>query len=422
MIGSVNVLLVHQNFPGQFKHLAPALVARGDRVVALAMNQSEPMDGVEIHRSTPRIGTGSQLSWAQEFETKLIRGEATFRTALELRAAGFEPDVILAHPGWGDSLFLKDVWPQARLAIYCEYFYAMAGGDADFDPEFPLGDDQEARNIRLKLKGLPQKLHFSMANRGLAPTEFQKSTYPAGFRDRITVVHDGIDTRTIRPITTGRITTGNGLSVTRDDEVITFVARNLEPYRGYHIFMRALPALLRARPNARVFIIGNNGTGYGARPPEGSNWRDIFLREVKDQLDMSRVHFAGSLAYPVFLELLSISRLHIYLTYPFVLSWSLLEAMALGTPILASDTAPLREVIQHGENGMLFPFFDPVALADQGAAMLADDALRRRLSENARSTAVERYDLKDVCLPRQLAFVDGLAQDSPLPPILENDL
>ena len=417
----MNVLLVHQNFPGQFKHLAPALVARGDRVVALAMNQGGAMDGVEIHRSTPQISTGSQLPWAQEFETKLIRGESTFRTALQLRAAGFQPDVILAHPGWGDTLFLKDVWPQARLAIYCEYFYAMAGGDADFDPEFPIRDDQEARNIRLKLKGLPQKLHFPMASRGLAPTEFQKSTYPASFRDRITVVHDGIDTRTIRPSDAGKITIGNSLNVTREDEVITFVARNLEPYRGYHVFMRALPALLRERPNARVFIIGNNGTSYGAPPPNKDNWRDIFLREVQDQLDMSRVHFAGSLPYPVFLELLSISRLHIYLTYPFVLSWSLLEAMALGTPILASDTAPLREVIQHGENGMLFPFFDPEALAQQGTAMLADEALRQHLSKNARATAVERYDLKDVCLPRQLAFVDALAQDDPLPPILEND-
>ncbi|UVI40866.1 glycosyltransferase [Qipengyuania spongiae] len=417
----MNVLLVHQNFPGQFKHLAPALVKRGDRVVALTINEPAAIAGVDTHRAVPQISTGSKLPWAQEFETKLIRGESAFRKALELRAAGFEPDVIMAHPGWGDTFFLKDVWPKARLAIYCEFFYKSDGGDADFDPEFLNSDDPIARNIRLKLKGLPQKLHFPMANRGLAPTEFQKSTYPSSFRDRITVIHDGIDTNAIRPRDNGRITFGDGRSVTRNDEIITFVARNLEPYRGYHIFMRALPALLRKRPNARVFIIGSNGTSYGALPPTGRNWRDIFLKEVRSELDMERVHFAGSLTYPVFLELLSISRLHIYLTYPFVLSWSLLEAMALGAPVLASDTAPLHEVIRHGENGLLFPFFDTEALAEEGARILADVALRRSLSKNARATAVEHYDLASVCLPQQLAFVDAVANDAALAPILEND-
>lgn len=415
----MNVLLLHQNFPGQFKHLAPQLVARGDRVVALTMNDAPEMPGVTIRNARPTIGTASKLALAQEFETKLIRGEAALRAALALRDEGFHPDVIVGHPGWGDTLFIKDVWPDARMGIYCEFFYSQTNSDADFDPEFPTPGNEVTRRIRMKLKTLPQRLHFPMANAGLSPTRFQADTYPASFRDRITVIHDGIDTDQIAPRPDGAVQLGNGRTVTRNDEVITFVSRNLEPYRGYHIFMRALPELLRRRPNARVFIIGGDGTSYGAAPPQGS-WRDIFLSEVRDQLDMSRVHFVGNLPYPIFLQLLSITKLHIYLTYPFVLSWSLLEAMALGAPVLASDTAPVREVIEDGENGLLVPFFSKEALVSRACEMLADADLRARLSAAARRTVVEGYDLKRVCLPRQLQWVDSLAAEPPRPALLED--
>ncbi|UZK65040.1 glycosyltransferase [Sphingomonas sp. M1-B02] len=416
----MNVLLVHQNFPGQFKHLAPQLVARGDRVVALTMNVAPDMPGVEVRNAKPTIGTASKLPWAQDFETKLIRGEAALRAAMALRDEGFYPDVIVGHPAWGDTLFVKEVWPEARFGIYCEFFYSDTNGDADFDPEFPVPGNEVARRVRLKLKTLPQRLHFPLANAGISPTRFQADTYPAIFRDRITVIHDGIDTDRIAPRTDGSIRLGDGRTITRADEVVTFVSRNLEPYRGYHIFMRALPELLRRRPNARVFLVGGDGVSYGAAPAKGS-WRDLFLNEVRDKLDMSRVHFVGHLPYDVFLGLLSITRLHIYLTYPFVLSWSLIEAMALGAPILGSDTAPVREVIEHGRNGILTPFFDPAALAAQASEMLEDDDLRLRLSAAARQTAVEGYDLKRVCLPRQLQWIDALAAQTPRPALFDDD-
>lgn len=414
----MNVLLVHQNFPGQFKHLAPKLVEHGHRVVALTMNQPVSLKGVQVHSAVPEVGTSSKLEWAQDFETKLLRGEAAFRRARQLRQDGFAPDVIVGHMGWGDMLFLKDVWPAARLGVYCEFYYSHTGGDSNFDPEFPLPGDDLQRMIRLKLKTLPQRLHFGMANRGLSPTHFQADTYPEEFRERISVIHDGIDTTAIAPYVNPSIQISDGRKFDRSSEIITFVSRNLEPYRGYHIFMRALPRLLQERPNAHVFIIGTAGTGYGPAAPH-SSWRDIFLAEVRDRIDLSRVHFTGALAHNVLHELLSISRLHVYLTYPFVLSWSLLEAMALKVPILASDTAPLREVIASGQNGVLTDFFDYDALVNRAVEILDSSDTREALGEAARQTIIDRYDLQKTCLPAQVEWVESLAQEDPLPPFLE---
>ncbi|TPG10842.1 glycosyltransferase [Sphingomonas oligophenolica] len=415
----MRVLLVHQNFPGQFKHLAPALAARGDEVVAMTMNGGAPMPGVRIHSCPPKLGTGSQHPWAQETETKLIRAEAAFRQAMTLRESGFTPDVIVGHPAWGDMLFLKEVWPSARLGIYCEFFYGVDGLDHGFDPEFEDGHDTTEARTRIKLKTLPQRLHFPMANAAISPTSFQADTYPASFRERITVIHDGIDTDVIAPNPRASLKLGSGRAISQSDEIITFVSRNLEPYRGYHIFMRALPELLRRRPTARVIIVGAEGVSYGSKPSEGT-WKARFLAEVQANLDMSRVHFVGSLEYPVFLELLAISRLHVYLTYPFVLSWSLMEAMALGTAILGSDTAPLREVIKDGRNGVLFPFFDGAALVDRAVELLTNGAMRDRIAAEARRTIVENYDLKTVCLPRQIAWIDALATMDPRPALFED--
>jgi glycosyltransferase involved in cell wall biosynthesis len=197
--------------------------------------------------------------------------------------------------------------------------------------------------------------------------------------------------------------------LTRADEVITFVNRNLEPYRGYHQFMRALPSILAERPRAEVVIVGGSGVSYGGRPPDGRTWQEIFLEEVRDRIDLRRVHFVGQIPYPQFLALLQVSTVHVYLTYPFVLSWSLLEAMSAGCAIVASDTAPVREAIVHGRTGRLVDFFDPARLAAETVALLADPAERARLGRQAREFAVGRYDLQGVCLPRQLAWVGELA-------------
>jgi glycosyltransferase involved in cell wall biosynthesis len=406
----MRLLFVHQNFPGQFKYLAPALVQQGHEVTAFTMQANAPAEwqGVRIVRyQAARGSTPNVHPWVGDFETKTIRGEAAFRAALRLRAEGCMPEAIIAHPGWGESLFLKDVWPQAKLGIYCEFFYHSTGADVGFDPEFPPRDEGEV--CRLRLKNLNNLLHLEMADAGLSPTHWQASTFPDPFRKRITVVHDGIDTDVVAPDPAVGVTLNGDLKLSRADEVVTFVNRNLEPYRGYHVFMRALPEILRRRPRARVLIVGGDEVSYGARPPEGRTWKQVFLDEVKDRLDPVRVHFLGRIPYRHYLALLQLSAVHVYHTYPFVLSWSLLEAMSAGCAIVASDTAPLHEAISRDETGRLVDFFDTAALADQVCELLAQPGERARLGANARAFARARYDLATVSLPRQLQWVQQVA-------------
>lgn len=405
----MKILIVHQNFPAQFLHLAPALAARGHEVRVLTLRKELPGDwhGVRIHRyPVQRSSTPGIHPWLTDLETKVVRGEAAFRVALTLQAEGFVPDLILAHPGWGESLFLKEVWPAAKLAIYAEFFYTSEGGDTGFDPEFPVAD-VAADRCRLRLKNLNNQLALEQADAALSPTHWQASTYPAAFRDRISVIHDGIDCDALRPDPGVRFELPTGQVLTRDDEVITFVNRNLEPYRGYHRFMRALPALLRERPRAQVLIVGGDDVSYGARPPQGTTWKQTYLDEVRADIDGERVHFLGMLSRDRFTALLQLSTVHVYLTYPFVLSWSLLEAMSIGCAIVASDTAPVREVITPDETGRLVDFFDTQALVRAVAGLLDDAPARVRLGQAARHAACTNYDLRSICLPRQLAWVEA---------------
>lgn len=419
-----NILFIHQNFPGQFKHLAPALVRQGHRVWAMTMQPVDVTDWQGVMLVPYRASRGSTPNvhpWVSDFETKTIRGEACFRAALALKAQGVVPDVIVAHHGWGESLFLKEVWPQARLAIYCEFYYQPHGADVGFDPEFAAADPG-GDACRLRLKNLNNLLHFEVADAGISPTQWQASTFPEPFRRRIAVIHDGIDTTAVAPNPQVQLTLGNRAGATttlnRSSEVITFVNRNLEPYRGYHTFMRALPELLARRPNARVLLVGADDVSYGARPDPQRygglrSWKDIFAAEVRPRIserDWARVHFLGKVPYAQFIGLLQLSTVHVYLTYPFVLSWSLLEAMSAGCAIVASDTQPLHEAIRHGETGRLVNFFDVPALVAQVCDLLDDPAERQRLGANARTFAQQRYDLQTVCLPQQLAWVQGLAQ------------
>lgn len=415
----MNILFVHQNFPGQFKHLAPALAKQGHRVVALHVNACAPITGVELVRYTisGRPGQGTQR-WLADLEVKVLRGEAAWQAGLHLRQQGFVPDVIVAHPGWGESLFLQQIWPQARMGIYCEFFYQEKGADVGFDPEFTQQNLENS--CKLQMKNANYELHFPRAHGGISPTKWQASLFPEYFSSRIRVIHDGIHTTHIKPNRLASIhlkTLKGNLQLSCDDEVITFINRNLEPYRGYHQFMRALPAILQERPNAQVILVGGNDTSYGSTPPPGpkgerQSWRDIFLNEVKDQLDLSRVHFVGRIPYGDFVRVLQVSTVHVYLTYPFVLSWSLLEAMSAGCAIVASDTPPVREAITHGETGLLVDFFDHGALARHVVALCNDPQKREYLGSQARLFAQENYDLENQCLPKQIDWVLSLAEQS----------
>ena len=401
----MNILLVHQNFPGQFKHLTPVLLKDPrNTVVAFTMNDYQGPESLKVVRYQAAKGTAKDVHpWAAETETKVIRGDAAFRAALALKESGFTPDLILAHPGWGESLFLKQVWPRANMVIYCEFYYAEQGSDVGFDPEF--ASNSPADQCRVRMKNVNNLLHFDIADAGISPTEWQKSTFPEPFRSNIEVVHDGIHTDALKPNPDAWLKVGER-RLTRDDEIITFVNRNLEPYRGYHVFMRALPAILKARPKARVLIVGADGVSYGAKAPDGKTWKQVFLDEVKSDLDVSRVHFLGQIPYQHFVTLLQLSTVHVYLTYPFVLSWSLLEAMSCGCAIVASDTKPLHEAIRHDQTGVLTSFFDAHALARCVNQLLNDPQTRERLGKNARAFAIQHYDLAQVSIPKLTAMVE----------------
>lgn len=400
-------LFIHQNFPGQFKHLAPALAAQGHEVIGLGMNQPTiPQPGVRYFRhDAANLPHGPRPpAQLKDLYGKVLRGESAAARLEWLKEQGFSPDVIFVHPGWGEALYVRDIFPKARLLVYAEYFYHGEGGDAFFDPEFSHPSPAALQRLRLRNTHL---LHaMAVADGALSPTTFQRDRHPAWFRDRITVIHDGIDTERFRPEPSAYVKLQSaGLTLRPGDEVVVFVARQLEPYRGYHIFMRSLPQLMRQRPNARVVIVGGDGVSYGSAPPQGKSWKQIFLDEVKDQIDMKRIHFVGKVPHTVLTQLMQVAAVYTYLTYPFVLSWSLMEAMSTGCLIVASKTAPVQEVIEHGRNGLLVDFFDPQALAATVADALERRASLQHLRDAARQTIIARYDLQRHCMPALLRFV-----------------
>lgn len=419
----MKILLIHQNFPGQYKHLAPALVQQGHQVVALTckVKEAQTWQGVRIiPYEIKGASTKGVHPWLADFETKILRATSCYRGAAGLKEQGFEPDVICAHHGWGESMFLKDIWPKARLGLYCELYHLTSAPFVGFDPEFP-SQNPAGDKLRIRMKNLNNRLHEEIMDAGMSPTRFQASTFPDAWQDRLTVAHDGIDTDLVRPNPAARLEIENGPTLTRDDEVITFINRNLEPYRGYHVFMRALPELLKRRKTAHVVILGADGTSYGSKPPQGKTWKQIYIDEVRGRIPTphwNRVHFLGRVPYERFLAMMQVSRVHVYLTYPFVLSWSLLEAMSAESAIVASDTAPVREVMTEDETGWMVDFFDREALVDRVSTLLDDAPTRTRLGANARALVRQSYDLRSTCLPQHMDWVNRLA-DLPSRPVLD---
>jgi glycosyltransferase involved in cell wall biosynthesis len=407
----MKILFIHQNFPGQFKNLAPALAAQGHEVVGLGVNKpSVPTPGVKVvlHKPEPPAAGQAIAASFSELQTKLVRGVSSARALLQMRKAGFEPDLIVAHSGWGEHFFAKDIFPRAKLIVYAEYYFNLEGGDVNFDPEFGKSDPDQVPLMQLKNLNLAHALVH--ADCGISPTRFQRDRHPEVLRQRIEVVHDGIDTQRFVPSDKATITLQKaGLKFVPGDEVITFTVRQLEPYRGYHSFMRALPELMKRRPKAHVVIAGGDDTSYGAKPPAGTTWKEVYLREVAQRIDMKRLHFVGRVPHAVLTELMQVSAVHVYLTYPFVLSWSLLEAMSCGCLIVGSRTAPVEEVIEHGRNGLLVDFFDPAAIADTVADTLERRHELRPLREAARQDMVRGFDLQTICLPRQLEIMKEVA-------------
>jgi glycosyltransferase involved in cell wall biosynthesis len=403
----MNVLFVHNNFPAQFRHLASRLAEAGHIVRAIGATTAPGLPNVAMERYAPPQGlVGPAHSFARHFDFECRRGEQVLFAASALKASGFTPDLVFAHSGWGESIPLRAAFPAARIAIYCEFYYRADGQDVHFDPEgASLGADGI---VAMHCRNASTLLALAECDIGVSPTQWQRSTFPAEFQAKIKVAHEGVDTEQARPNERAIVHMPSGRVLRQGAEVVTFVARNLEPTRGYHIFMRALADVLKARPNAEVLIIGGDQTSYGPSSPDGRSWKDVYLEESRDRLDLGRIHFLGQVPRATYLSVLQISSVHVYLTYPFVLSWSVIEAMSVGCRIVASDTAPVREIIDDS-NGVLTPFLDASRLAESIVDVLARPADYDGRARRARQTAVARFDQRQSV--RRLIRILGLHAD-----------
>ena len=408
----MKLLFVHQNFPGQYLHLARHLGNQsGHEVIFLTQRKDSKLPGVKNVIYAPKRKPYRQTHhYLREAEAGVLNGQEVARAALALKRAGFAPDVMLGHNGWGEIWYLKDVYPKTPLIGYFEFFYRPEGADIEFEPGV---SEQLDTAPRLRTKNVGNLLGLEAADLGQCPTRWQQSLYPERYRSMIRVIHEGIDTRVAKPNPAAKLSFPNRkLELKAQDEIVTYVARNLEPYRGFESLMRSLPAILSRRPNAQVIIVGGDEVSYGKRLPKGKTYREEMLKELSDSLDLSRVHFLGRVPYLTFLSVLQISRAHVYLTYPFVLSWSMLEALSAGCLVIGSRTAPVEEVLRHRENGLRVDFFDTAGIADAVVDALANPEAYRAIRERARRSVIEGYDLHTLALPAQLKLVREAAEPS----------
>jgi glycosyltransferase involved in cell wall biosynthesis len=408
-------LFVHQNFPAQFVHLLRHLVAaKRHDVVFVSEPNANDIHGVrKVPYAHPELDIPQTHIAARELDNGVRRAEAVYRTVFGLKQLGYTPDIIIGHHGWGEMLNLRDLWPEIPMLGYMEFYYQHDKADVGFDPEFP-GHPLDFPRIRAK--NAINHIALNLGSTGQTPTQFQLSTSPAWAQQNIELIWEGVDLDTCSPDPAARKKTLKigDMAISPTDKLVTYVSRDLEPYRGFHIMMRTLPQLMRARKDLKVVMIGGDGISYGAPPPQGGNWREVMLAEVGKDIDPARVVFPGRVPYDTYLSVLRRSDAHIYLTYPFVASWSMREAMAIGCPVIGSDTEPVREFIAHGENGLLTPFLEPRTLTGAILGLLEDKGLTRTLRQNARAYAERRLAMADY-LDQYCKVIGRLTGENPVP-------
>lgn len=387
----MNVLILHQNFPGQFRHIARHLAGAGHNVLGIGAKHAPGLAGIRLVRYEIKNAPKPSHRFLGTVCNAALHGEVVAKALLELRKQGFAPDVVLAHPGWGEALYVKDVFPDARLVSLFEFYYHAHGVDVGFEPGGEASFDLAAT---LASRNMLHLMNLERCDAGVSPTQWQRSLHPAAYRHKVSVAHEGIDTTLMAPDAQAVFPLPDGRRLTPGDTVLTFAARHLEPYRGFHVFMRALPEIQRRNPRAVTVVVGGDSVSYGRKPEGAANWREKLLAEVGERLDLSRVIFTGQLPYAAYRSLLQVSTAHAYLTYPFVLSWSALEAMACGCLLVASNTPPVTEVMAHGKNALLFDFFDLEALAAQVTQALSRPEEGASLRAAARQSVVEGYGIE----------------------------
>jgi len=405
----VKILVIHQGYPGQFINLVPAAQANGHSITILipAHRGVEPTTGLELATYTLKRGNGHDtLPLAAEFESKLIRAEAVATRASDLKAAGYRPDLILAHPGWGEALLLHTVWPDVPQMHYTEFFHGVPGTDNDFDDCHATTRTWQVAS-RDVVKNANNVLNLQQMAAGLCPTQFQHSLLPVWAQSKTSVIHDGIDSAWLKPDPNATIAVRPGLTLRNGDPVVTFFNRTFEPYRGIHRFLEAVITVQRRQPDAQFILVGSDQAhvSYGASRTDGRGWLGLLKEQHGDQLNWHKIHVPGFVSHHTLRQIMQISAAHVYLTYPFVLSWSMLEAMSCGALVIGSDTAPVKELVRHEQTGMLVPFSDAQALADQICEALQHPNRFTSMRKQARQLIVDGYDLKQ-CLREQLNFLE----------------
>jgi glycosyltransferase involved in cell wall biosynthesis len=398
----MNILFLHSNFPAQFRHLAASLARDKDhRVLFATARQEGQMAGVyKVAYRQTRKPHKETHHYVKVLEDAVLQGQAVYRALDKLKADGFYPDVVYGHSGWGAPLFIKDIFPKSRLLCYFEWFYRSSGSDVGFDPDEPVTIDDR---LRIRIKNTPILTDLYNCDSGLCPTTWQWSQFPAEYQTKIKVLHDGVDTAYFSPSPDEILILPEiKLDLSGVKEIVTYVSRGLEPYRGFPQFMEAVSLLQKRRKKCHVVVVGEDRVAYGKRLPDGKTYKQAMLD--KYDFDLSRLHFTGRLPYPQYLKVLRASSVHIYLTRPFVLSWSMLEAMSTGCLIVASDTQPVTEVIENRVNGILANFFNTEEIADRVEEALDNIDKMQTVRQNARQTIIDNYNLANL-LPQHLHWI-----------------
>jgi len=407
----MKILFMHPNMPGQYKHLARIMAQDPDNeVVFLTKPKKGNIPNVKkVEYKVTRDVSPESHRYLIPVERGVLASQEVWRVCKKMKDNGFIPDVICGHLGWGDGFFLKDIFPDSPVLAFMEFFYDGQGSDSEFLNNSSMSADSKAR---VRTKNLIHLMNLTYADWGICPTHFQLQRHPEIFHSKISVLHDGVDTNAVTPVPDKILTLPNGVKLTANDEVITYISRNFEPYRGFPQFMRSAEIILKNRPNAHIIMVGQDGVSYGAGREDGKTWREAMMEEVS--IPQDRFHFLGYLPHDQMVKVLQISQAHIYLTVPFVLSWSMMEAMSAGCLVIGSDTPPVREAIKDGYNGLLVDFFSHEALAARIDEVFQHPDRMKDLRIAARKTILDRYSL-DKVLPMHLDLIHDVAKGSTPP-------
>ncbi|MEO1147950.1 MAG: glycosyltransferase [Cyanobacteria bacterium J06638_22] len=405
----MKILFLHNNFPAQYRELARTLAADPNNTVVYGTKHTDDsvqLAGVKKVNYMPARDPRPDIHhYVRSYENSVLNGQAVYRLAEKLRGAGFVPDVVCSHAGWGNGIFVKDAFPETKLLSYFEWFGHATGTDADFDPAYPLDIDDY---LRIRAGNATLLVDLYSCDRGLSPTQWQQSQLPPEFHPKVSVLHDGVDTDYFFPDPDQKINFPDlNLDLSGVDEIVTYVSRGMDLYRGFPQFYEAIARLTERRPNCHVVIVAGDRVAYGTAAPEGYNsFKDVMLEKMP--IDQNRVHFVGTLPYGYYKLILRASSVHVYLTRPFVLSWSFMEALASGCLVVASDTPPVRELAEDGVNALLVDFFDIEGICDRIEYALTHQTELQSIRDNARQTIVDRYSQKDL-LPKHIELIREVA-------------